>query len=385
MNDKLFIRQLESAYEDTLKRIIRGEEFQPIRLRGGKKKPDTTHALHQAIQGFLAYEKKDDRLGWLVTWEPWFSRKLGNQRWPAEIIISTEEDLVFILRKEEEIIYFRQQLQSLIAWNNKISHWLETQPAQVLKDRSEWKNICAVLDVLLHQDCRGFYLRNLPVPVHTKFIENHRSVIASLLCHFEPAKYPTRINDLEKAIGLRKKPALFPLRWLDEEMARQYTAGYDVLALTPDALKRSSWDLREIWVVENETNLYLLPFRQKALALCGMGYSLHELSDIPLFSQSTLIYWGDLDEDGFIMLEMFRKYYPHAQSALMDSQTVLHHYNEIEVINYRFSRHIEGLREKEKDGYRSLLEKKGRIEQERLQQDYVNNYLSMFSPTTDFC
>ncbi|HVU57223.1 MAG TPA: Wadjet anti-phage system protein JetD domain-containing protein [Puia sp.] len=385
MIDKQFISQLENAYEDHLRRIIRGQAFQPIRLRGGKNKPGTTQALHQVIQSFLAYEKKEGRPGWSITWEPWLSRKLGKQRWPADIILSTEEDLLFILHRQEVMVRFRQQLQTLTSWNDRISGWLEIQPSRVLRYQHDWKNICTVIDVLLHQDCSSFYLRNLPVPVHTKFIETHRSTILSLLHYLQPDRFPIEINELEKALGLRKKPLLFSLRWLDKELALQYTAGFELLALTPDDLKKANWEPLEIWLVENETNLYLLPSRKKALAVCSMGYLLHELKDIPFFSHSTIVYWGDLDEDGFIMLGMIRKYYPHAHSVLMDHETVLRHNNEIEIINYRYSKSIEGLKEKEKLGYHSLLEKKGRIEQEKLQQDYVCNYLAMFEPPPDFC
>jgi len=378
MIDKQFSIQLQKAYEDFLRRTIRKEDFQPVRLRGGKKKPETTQALHQAIQGFLTYEKKEGQPGWNITWEHWQSRKLGKQRWPVDIIIATEEDLVFILKKQEEVSRFRQQLETLVAWNDKISGWLEAQPNRVLQYHPHWKDICAVLDFLMQQDCTAFYLRNLPVPVHTKFIETHQSSILSLIRHFQPERFSIEINDLEKALGLRKKPLLYPVRWLDKAMAIQHTAGFDVLALTPSALKSAGWVLKEIWLVENETNLYLLPHRQNALAICSMGYSLHGLKDIPLFFRSSLIYWGDLDEDGFIMLGNFRQYYPHLQSVLMDHQTVLHHQKEIETINYRFSKPVEGLQKKENVAYLHLLEKKGRIEQEKLQQAFVQHYLSTF-------
>ena len=102
MIDKQFSIQLQKAYEDFLRRTIRKEDFQPVRLRGGKKKPETTQALHQAIQGFLTYEKKEGQPGWNITWEHWQSRKLGKQRWPVDIIIATEEDLVFILKNKTE-------------------------------------------------------------------------------------------------------------------------------------------------------------------------------------------------------------------------------------------------------------------------------------------
>jgi hypothetical protein len=62
------------------------------------------------------------------------------------------------------------------------------------------------------------------------------------------------------------------------------------------------WDIRRVILVENETNLYLLPAMPFTLAVFSSGKALHLLGEIGLFGALALYYWGDLDEEGFIML-----------------------------------------------------------------------------------
>jgi hypothetical protein len=57
---------------------------------------------------------------------------------------------------------------------------------------------------------------------------------------------------------------------------------------------------------------------------------LHHLSNIPVFNQSWIFYWGALDEDGFQMQHHFRQHYPHTQSLLMDEDTVQEHLGELQ-------------------------------------------------------
>jgi len=376
MIDKSYRLQLHRAYKILLRKIIREEPFYPIQLRGGRNKPTTTTELHTITESFLRFEKKEGRPGWLIEWEPWQSRKLGNQRWPVSVSVQTEADLLFILDKSEELALFRLQLQQLLQWNHHIAGWLAAQPMAVLEWRSRWKNICAVLDYLLQHDVANYYIRSIPVPVHTKFIEQNESVFLSLLKHFQPGRFADNPISLQQALNLRQKPPLYPIRWLDPSLANLNTAGIEILALTPDTLRNVSWTIDEIWLVENETNLLLLPPRKNALAVFSKGYALHALKEIPILNRARLFYWGDLDEDGFIMLDQFRKYYPHARSIFMDKETIFFHRHEMDRVPFRLNRSNLELLPYEAEAYQFLLTHQGRIEQEKLQQDYMQTYLS---------
>ena len=47
-----------------------------------------------------------------------------------------------------------------------------------------------------------------------------------------------------------------------------------------------------------------------------------QLFDIPWIASSPIIYWGDLDVQGFEILAMLRRRYPKTRSILMDLDTL---------------------------------------------------------------
>lgn len=139
------------------------------------------------------------------------------------------------------------------------------------------------------------------------------------------------------------------------------------------------WNVAEIWLVENETNLYLLPRRKEALAVFSRGYAMEGLKEIPLFRQTRLFYWGDLDEDGFIMLNRMRWHYPKLKSVFMGESTLINHAAEFDrqPANYKTAANsLDLLTPTEKAAFNILKHHNGRLEQERIRQDYIWKKLS---------
>lgn len=373
--EEFYLSQLQKYYHSFLSNLIQGKEFEVIKLWGGKKKPTSTKQLHELIASFQLYEKNPGKLGWVIEWEIWRSRLVGVQQWPTTIIVNSEADFLFLLKKEEEVTIFRKVAQQILNWNPSIRPWLVARPQKVLELEKEWGGICAVVDYILRNEVRSYYLRSLPVPVHTKFIQQHKATLLSLLQHFDSLRFAASETNFEKALLLQEKPALHTTRWLDTDLATCYTSSIDVFGISPLALQKVDWVVEEIWVVENETNVFLLPKRKKTMAIFSKGYALHQFKNIPLFQKAKLIYWGDLDEDGFIMLHQFRQYYPHVRSAFMDETTVLCHMAEMSKIPFRRKLFDLQLLPNEAAAYKLLMEFEGRIEQEQLQQQFIQAYL----------
>lgn len=371
MIEKDYLQQLEKFYPQYLRDLVSGIPFGPLRLRGGKAKPVSTLELYSNIDSFLKYEKKEEKQGWVIEWALWQSKTFGHQRWPSSISVNTEEDFLFLTGKQKEAQLFKVLIQELLLWNAGIKDWLETRPLKVLEYSTIWKDLCAVVDYLLHNDVRQYYIRSLPVPVHTKFIQQYQAIILSILKHLQPERFPENAKSLEVALGLQVKPSFFLLRWLDPALAGQYTSGIEVLSVPIKDLQNSAWEVGEVWVVENETNLYLLPKRRDALVVFSKGYALHDLTNIPLFQRARVFYWGDLDEDGYIMLHQFRGHYPHVQSVFMDEETAVLHHEEMIQHPFRLKQDQLQLTTNESKAYALLMQQDGRIEQERLKQDYL--------------
>jgi hypothetical protein len=376
MIEEQYIKQLQKQYNDYLRNIILEQPFEPILLFGGKKKPDTTRELHQRIQLFQQYEKVEGRNGWQIEWKESISKKLGRQQWPEKITVTTEADFLHLLQKQEEVAAFRMQLQVMLNWNNNIRGWLSAQPRRVLELQKKWKDISAVTDYLLANDVTGHYLRSLPVPVHTKFIDDNEAVILSLLKYLDPERFSTAFTKLDVALRLQQKPLIYSIRWLDPLLADKYSHGMEVMGVTPEGLRKLSWEIEAICMVENETNLHLLPQVKGMMAVWSRGKALSLLKEVPLLQQTKLFYWGDLDDEGFHMLNSFRQHYPHTQSLLMDQATVNFHFTEMKTQSLPYRKmQLPFLLTEEQTAYNTLSAVNGRIEQEQLQQEYIQQVL----------
>lgn len=367
-----YIQQLQKKYTHVLKDIVLKRPFTPIVLRGGKIKPANTRDLFASVELFQQFEKKDHEPGWHIEWKEWESRRLGKQLWPEQISVNSLEDFLFLIDKKEEVQQFEETLTMLISWKPVLTEWLSEKPDLLLQRDYSWPDIMQVTDFLLNNNCSPYYLRNIPVPVHTKFLEKNATILFALLTKLAPEKFDKAKGSLEKAINVKDKPLLFPLRWLDEQLALQYSDGMDVLAATVENLRNRHWQIGEIWLVENETTLYMLPQRTAALAIWSRGKAIELLADIPWFNNATIYYWGDMDEDGFSILQQCRKLYPHAKSIFMDADCLKYHLQELDKQPGKYKEPSYNLlTPEEMAALEILFEKNGRLEQEKISHSYV--------------
>lgn len=78
-------------------------------------------------------------------------------------------------------------------------------------------------------------------------------------------------------------------------------------------------------VCENLVSTLTLPDIPGAIAVHGGGYAVGDLRCAPALADMPLLYWGDLDTNGFAILNDMRSAFPHAASVLMDRETLERH------------------------------------------------------------
>ncbi|MCF6412293.1 DUF2220 domain-containing protein [Collinsella tanakaei] len=78
-------------------------------------------------------------------------------------------------------------------------------------------------------------------------------------------------------------------------------------------------------VCENLVSTLTLPDIPGAIAVHGGGYAVGNLRCAPALSDLPLLYWGDLDTNGFAILNDMRSAFPHTTSVLMDRETLERH------------------------------------------------------------
>jgi len=86
-----------------------------------------------------------------------------------------------------------------------------------------------------------------------------------------------------------------------------------------------SLPLKRVFITENEISLLAFPNVRKSIAVFGAGYGFDMLAQAHWLTDCEVYYWGDIDTHGFAILDQLRAHVPHAQSLLMDRETLLCH------------------------------------------------------------
>ena len=60
-----------------------------------------------------------------------------------------------------------------------------------------------------------------------------------------------------------------------------------------------------------------------SLVIFGAGYGFDLIAQATWLTRCRVFYWGDIDTHGFAILDQLRASFPHAESFLMDHETLL--------------------------------------------------------------
>jgi len=169
-----------------------------------------------------------------------------------------------------------------------------------------------VLRWLSRHPSSGYRLREVPIPgMHTKWLGAHRALVESLVAAITG----------ESGLGLVSSPETLRIRILDRGMrpARlvDITAPIDQLAALPI-------EPGVVVVCENLESVLALPDWDGVVAVHGGGYAV-PVHRLPWVLSAHVLYWGDLDADGFAILHRLRSTGVTAHSVLMDESTLLAH------------------------------------------------------------
>jgi hypothetical protein len=314
--------------------LVSGEDIFPLRLP--LKGPDS-RALAEAfgavrdwIAGLQAAAGTAARPGYRVVMRDIRHRVIGNNAVPAEIWLDTLDDALAAIGKRADAERFRALLAHTRAAQPLLLPWLARRPLRALELAAEWDRLLAIVGWLQAHPRPGIYLRQIDLPgIDSKFIERHGGVLAEL---FELALPPAAIAaehrgqaGFARRYGFRDKPALVRLRILDAARA-PIASGIDHdYALTAEDFARLDPDIGRVFITENEINFLALPPLADSLVIFGAGYGFDMLARAAWLQTRALYYWGDLDTHGFAILDQLRAHFTHAQSLLMDRDTLFAH------------------------------------------------------------
>lgn len=258
-------------------------------------------------------------LGYALEYREVLTRREGRQSVVSRIFFPTLADYLAFLGKEREHAEFLAEAGRALARLPGLQEWIREQPLRFLNHLGEWEELSRICEYLLAHPRPGCYLRQIPVAVHTKFIEEHQGILRSLLDRLLPPSTVDRERtDFEGRFGLRRPQRLVRLRYLDPALTFH---GWRDVGLPPTELRRLEIRCRTAFIVENRLTFLAFPEVAGAVCIWGSGFRAARLGRLPWLREPRLLYWGDIDRAGFEILAALRRALPQAESMLMDRQT----------------------------------------------------------------
>ena len=176
---------------------------------------------------------------------------------------------------------------------------------------ADFATLIDVVTWLTVNPASGWRIRQLPIRgIDTKWLERHRPVVESL---------HAAVSGRE-SLGLRDAPNLLRVRFLDPALR---PGGLCDVTAPVEELAALEVTPRIVFVFENLETMFAMPELAGAVVVHGGGYAARRLQHIPWIRAGRIIYWGDLDSDGFAILHALRSGCDDVTSALMDEATLL--------------------------------------------------------------
>ena len=364
-------------YLSFLQSMIEEKPFNRLVIRGDKSYTKSSLPdFEKKILLIISQSKEKKDFGYTLNFQKVKTKYLGTQDLPTTIYFDTEKDLLKYLGKEKEAELFKMNYEKIISTFPKLKDWIIQNPSKVIQNQNDWEGILKVCSFFKENPKPNLYVRELPINVHTKFVEKNQGIIKDLLDVLISEFINTHEKYFEKRFNLKFSEPLVRFKILDKEISNNFFSELDDIAIPVNQFEKLNLPLQKVIVVENKTTLYTtltLPKMNKAIAIFGSGYSVYNLKNVDWFTNLELLYWGDIDVQGFEILSQFRGYFPQTKSVLMDKATFDKFFENDLGTSTKITTQL-NLTDSEQELYYILKTNNWRLEQEKIPFSYVNKY-----------
>ncbi|AOW09738.1 Wadjet anti-phage system protein JetD domain-containing protein [Flavobacterium gilvum] len=364
-------------YLSLLQSIVDEKPFTQLVIRGDKGyNKSSLPEFEKEILLLISHSKEKKSFGYTIDFQKVKTKHLGTQDLPTTIYFDTEMDLLKYLSKEKEVELFKVNYEKIISIFPELKEWVIQNPSRIIQNQNEWEGILKVCSFFKENPAPNLYIRELPINVHTKFVERNQAIIRDILDVLITEFVNIQEKNFEKRFNLKFSEPLVRFIILDKEISLNFFTGLDDIAIPVSQFEKLNIPLQKVIVVENKTTLYTtltLPRMDKTIAIFGSGFSVSNIKNVDWFTNLELLYWGDIDVQGFEILSQFRGYFPQTKSVLMDKKTFDKFFeNDNGTLTNKTGQLY--LTDDEQALYTILKANNWRLEQEKIPFDYVNKY-----------
>ncbi len=380
-------RQAEKWWKPFLQSHLKNEQFFPRTIdRIGKITSSAVREKFGELQEQVSelYKNSKAKLGYgyTVNKEDVNFRKTGNHTLPQSISFESAQDYVEFIEKKKDWNSFQKNSALILQQIPQLSEWVYDNPLWVNENDKKWNDILKVCKYFLENPEPCLYIRQLPIDLHTKFIEQNESIIKSLLDYL----IPEHIRDasekqLSKRFHLRYDEPTIRVRILDNSLK---VGNLSDLRLPLGDFESLSFNCRNVLLTENKMNFLALPQLPSSIAIwSGGGFMVSYIKNTSWLKSKNIFYWGDLDAHGFLMLHQMLCYFPQTISVMMDSKTFELFKGEGLVKGEKINAdNLYTLTEDELKMFNYLKANNLRLEQEKIRQGYADNVFNELTRST---
>jgi len=375
-------KRIKKQYPRVLQAHVRGEKIFPLYIRADKTADADFVARNKQLEQLYAHSSHHHLFGYLIETATAYRRHHGTQDEPVAFYFDTLERYLGYIGEEENFIAFVEDIVFIRQLFPTLVGWLADHTSEVIYYKGKWPALMQVVNYFINNHRPGLFVRELPLQgLGTKFVENHQAILYSLLNQLLPAEAidesATGLSRFEKRFGLRTDAPRIRFRWLDQSFSEIYTGGIEDLSVPVNEISHKPWPVKRVLIVENKTNLlkadvYLtLPEMLGTIAIFGSGRAAALLAGIEWLKQAEILYWGDLDAEGFEILNNLLQYFPQAKAFCMDVETLQAFAGDVTKGSGAQMKELPHLSTEQNLLYLQLCEENRRLEQEQVALDWV--------------
>jgi hypothetical protein len=321
-----------NLYTEYLKSIVSGESFFPKIIRSDKSVSNDFNVMRKELAEVIEHSKDRKNIGYTITYKQINTRKHGIQSLPEEISFKSDIDFLKFLNKEKEVELFKNNTSFILGEFPELFELIKKFPNRVIENSENWKPLLDVCSYFKKNPKPNLYIRELPIKVHTKFIEHNIGILFELLNVILPTdsinhEYQTS-KDFEKRFGLKFNQSQIRLRILDQNISEKYLSGITDIEVTEEEFNKLKIPCKKVFILENKTNysnlmnFLTLPHFENSIGIFGSGYKISDLKKASWLAEKEIYYWGDIDTHGMQILSQMRGYFPNTKSIMMDFETL---------------------------------------------------------------
>lgn len=319
---------------DLLRPCVHGEAMLPRRLRlVGPTSTELTERFDEVRAWMVDLRQAANPHGaprLRIVLREFRHRVLGTNAVPDEVWLDTLDDALALIGKQKDAKRFASLVQLTREQHPALLPWLEKRPLNALALADVWPRLLAVVAWLRAHPRPGIYLRQVDITgVDSKFIEAYRGVLSELLDLALPLDAidasASGASQFCRRYGFQDKPLRIRFRLLDPRVVLLPDGCEQDIGVTQVAFERLDLPVSRVFITENEVNFLAFPQMAGSMVIFGAGYGFDAMAGARWLRQRSIHYWGDIDTHGFAILDQLRAQLPHAQSFLMNSETLMAH------------------------------------------------------------